>query len=214
MKKVVILSLISLVCLALLGVGYAHWMKTLSINGTIKTGKVDWELTDFQILDNIAPPIPVPDYNCRDGFAGPPRRFWQVDKNVGWAEGELVGTDGDGDKDTLELALNNVYPSYFNSVSVDARNNGTIPIKIDRVVIDGIVLRKSPTPVVKLNLTGDEKPDIEIWWRDGFGTQLEPGDNSVDMNFWFHVLQDAPQGAGLHFTIKIEAIQWNMYTAP
>lgn len=218
MKKLGILTLFLLVSLAVLGLGYARWSEMLYINGTVDTGKVDWCLTEFSIQDDYAPPpiypTPKPDYNSRDGFAGPIPRFWLVNKNVGWGEGELVDTDGDGDNDTLELTLNNVYPSYWNEVAVYAQNCGTVPIIIDRVLINGTVLRKPPTPVVKLDVTGDGKEDIEIWWRNAFGVQLEPGDDSPEMSFWFHVLQAAPEGASLNFSICIEAVQWNEYVAP
>jgi len=46
---------------------------------------------------------------------------------------------------------------------------------------------------------------------------LEPGDDSPEMSFWIHVLQDAPQGATgatLRFTIGIVAVQWNKYVQP
>lgn len=215
MKKVVILSLMSILGLALLGLCFAHWSKTLAVSGTVNTGKVDWELTSFAILDKYAPPpykpTSTPDYNSGDGFIGD---FWEVDKNVGWGKGKLVDTDGDGDKDTLILNFRNVYPSYFNSVSLYARNNGSIPMIVDTVWINGVKIRKSPSPVVKLDCNGDGQSDVEIWWGNGFGTQIDPGDRSPQMSFWFHVLQEAPQGAQLDFSIAIEAIQWNKYVAP
>jgi hypothetical protein len=211
MKKLGMLALMLLVGMAILGLGYAKWSETLTIDGTVNTGEVDWEFSSFSILDSLAPPNEEPDYNTADGFVGD---FWQVDKNVGWAEGELVDSDGDGDKDTFALTFYNVYPSYFNEISVYAHNNGTIPIIIDRVLINGTELKKSPTPVVKLDLTNDGKPDVEVWWGNGFGVQLEPSNRSPEMSFWFHVLQDAPEGETLHFNISIEAIQWNEYVSP
>jgi hypothetical protein len=133
---------------------------------------------------------------------------------VGWQELIPHDTDGDGDYDMLELDLHNVYPSYFTSVSVYAHNNGSIPLIIDSVIINGVVLRKSPTPVVRLDLDGDGLDDIEIWWGNGFGVQLEPCDWSPEMSFWVHILQDAPQDATLSFTIELVAVQYNEYVPP
>ncbi len=216
MKKILVLSIILLISLALLGLGYGRWTEMLNINGTVNTGEVDWEFISCSVLDKYAPPpyypTTTPDYNAYDGFDPPV--YFEVDKNVGWGAYELIDTDEDGDKDTANVNLNNVYPSYFNEVNLRAKNNGTVPIIIDRVLINGHEIRKEPTPVIKLDLNGDSKYDVEIWWTDGFGTQIHPGDYSPTMTFWFHVLQDAPEGASLNFKIQVEAVQWNEYVAP
>jgi hypothetical protein len=41
MKKILVLSLVSIMALAVLGVGYATWQKVLFIDGTVSTGNVD-----------------------------------------------------------------------------------------------------------------------------------------------------------------------------
>jgi len=202
-------------CLAFTGAGFALWSETQTISGTVNTGEVDWELTACGVLDEIASPpyyVGVPsldDYTCREGFVGPPPYFWHSDKNVGWGEQELVDTDHDGDFDTLQLTLHNVYPCYFNSVSAYARNDGTVPIIIEKVIIDGTEITSLPAPVVRLDLNSDGFDDVEIWWGNAIGTQLEPGEDSPEMSFWFHCLQGAPQGATLTFNITLEAVQWN-----
>jgi hypothetical protein len=216
MKKIAFLSIIMLVCLVLIGLVYARWSETLDISGTVNTGEVDWEFVSCSVLDRYAPPpyypTPTPDFNAYDGFNPP--EYFEVDKNVGWGSCSLRDTDSDGDMDTIDVALKNVYPSYFNEVTARARNNGTVPIIIDRVLINGYEIRKEPTPVVRLDLNGDGKDDVEIWWANGFGTQIHPGNYSPAMTFWFHVLQDAPEGQTLSFSIKIDAVQWNEYISP
>lgn len=213
MRNTKLLALPMVVMLGLLstGLAYAHWSETLFVNGQVDTGELDWEFIAWSCLDTGV------DYHSRDGFAGPPPLFWPdpEGKDVGWQEIIPHDTDGDGDIDTLEFNLYDVYPSYFTSVSVYAHNNGTIPLIIDSVIINGVVvLREEPTPVVRLDLSGDGKDDIEIWWGDGFGEQREPSEWSPEMSFWIHVLQDAPQNATLGFTIEIVAIQWNLYVPP
>lgn len=199
-----------LLMLALVTVGfaYAHWSQTLYIDGSVATGELDWEFVVASCEDDE---IGEKDYNCRDGFALPSPIFWEVDKDVGRTTVAIV------DPHTVTVTLTNVYPSYFTSVSVYAHNTGTIPLIIDKVILKDDVtveIRKMPSPIVKLDLNNDGKKDVEIWWLNGFGVQLEPCDMSPEMSFWIHILQDAPQGATLTFTIEIVAIQWNMYVPP
>jgi len=202
-KKLMVIPMLLIVALVITGFAYAHWSKTLTIIGTVNTGELDWQITDVSCLDTTGY-----DYHCRDDFAGPAPRFWMGDKDVGNTSCGIT------DSHTVTVNLTNVYPSYYTSVSVYAHNTGTIPLIIEKVVIDTTEITAYPYPIVKLDLNGDLKNDIEIWWRDGIGTQMHPCEDSPEMSFWIHVLQDAPQGETLSFTIKIVAIQWNEYVSP
>jgi len=211
-KKLLAWPMVLMLGLLSTGVAYAHWSQTIYVEGQVETGELDW---CFTVTGNLDPPTPqlppngIPDYHSYDGFAG--WIYWQGDKDVGYTT--VVVTDCH----TVTVTLNNVYPSYFNAMSVYAVNTGTIPLIIDNVIIDGNILRASPTPVIRLDLDGDDLDDIEIWWGDGFGTQIHPGYPSPEMSFWVHVLQDAPQGATgatLSFTIELVAVQYNLYDPP
>jgi hypothetical protein len=200
--------------LVTIGFVYAHWSETLYINTIVNTGELDWEFSAWYCWDQGV------DYHCRDGFVGSPPFWLDPDKkDIGSQELIPIDTDSDGDNDTLLFNLYNVYPSYFTSVSLYVHNCGTIPLIIDKVVIKNQThtvaeLRKVPVPVVKVDLNGDGKEDIEILWGNNFGVQLEPCENSPEISFWIHILQDAPEGATLTFTIELVAIQWNMYVPP
>lgn len=209
MKKLLLITGVLLISLLLIGFGYARWYETLSVSGTVNTGELDWEITQCFVQDTYAPPLQVPDLTCDPGFDN----IRQLDKNVGWGECQLVDSDGDGDNDTLELTLHNVYPCYFNEIAFYPRNNGTIPLIIDSVTIGGEVFREHGAEK-SLDLDGDGVDDIEIRWNDNFGLQLEPGENAPEISFWVHVLQGAPEGESLTFTITIDAVQWNEYVPP
>jgi hypothetical protein len=210
MRRLTAIALVLLLGLTLVGAGYARWFEILTIDTTVNTGELDWEFTSCLVLDTHAPPVPVPDYSIDPGFVGAP---FLLDKNVGWGTCDLVDTDTDMDMDTVLLGFHNVYPSYFNSVNLYMRNNGTIPLRIQKVVINGLEFLENE-PKVELDLTGEGDPDVEIWWRNNFGHQMEPGDDGPEISFWFHVLQPAPEDAELEFEIQIEAVQWNEYVAP
>ena len=188
------------------GVAYAHWSQTLNIEGSIASGDLDWEFTDASAEDDH--PLEN-DYNCRDNFEGPPPLKWQVTKNVGRTTAVIT------DPHTVTLTLTNVYPSYWTSVSVYAHCTGSTPLIIAAVVIDGVEIREGD-PKIRLDLTGDDNYDIEIWWKESgvFGQQLEYCEYSDEMSFWVHVLQDAPQGQTLNFTVGIVAVQYDEYPLP
>lgn len=207
-EKLLVFPTVLVLGLLSAGVAYACWSQTLSVQGSVETGELDWEFTEVIFID--PPGIGNLDYHCRDNFAGPSPRYWRGDKDVGstWAE----TTD---DNHVVALTLHNVYPCYFTMVSVYAHNCGTVPLIIDRVILNGeVTQRESPTHPVQLDLDGDGNYDVEVWWKDGFGTQLDPCEDSPEMSFWVHVLQDAPQGTTLRLTIEIVAVQWNEYVPP
>jgi hypothetical protein len=206
-KKLFATFAILIIALSIAGFAYAHWSETVTINGTINTGELCWEVTMVNCVDKPG----EKDYHCYDGFQG--NCYWQGDKDVGNTSIQKK------DSHTIELNLTNVYPSYFTSASFYVHNCGTIPLIIDRVLIKNQThtvaeLRIVPAPVVRLDLNGDGKDDIEILWGDNFGAQLHPCNTSPEISFWVHVLEGAPQGATLSFTIEVVAINWNEYVPP
>jgi len=229
MKKIGLISLALVLALGALGVGFAAWTDTITISGTVTTGEVDWEIGTCSLLDDDEPVDPggdadttTPDYTCDDGFPWNEEKtnfYWELDKNVGWGEQEILA-NADGERHLMKVTLHNAYPSYFNSLSFYPRNTGTVPIKIDHVVIYGTMAGD-----VKVNKVGtlhrfdfntDGLADFEIQWGDSFGNQLEPGGGSAEISFWMHVLQPCPQSMldQLNFTIELVCVQWNEYPLP
>ena len=120
----------------------------------------------------------------------------------------------------MTVALHNVYPCYFNEISIYALNTGTIPLKFEKVIIssdydsqvlDWIDTSYAPVP---LDCDNDDVPDIEIKWGDHIGAQLHQGEETPEMSFFIHVFQTAPQGETLYFTIELDAIQYNKSKHP
>jgi len=229
--KVSLLFLALVLALAGVGAAFAAWTDTITISGTVETGKLCAQFGSVGILDPYAPvnpggdfpPYPhPPDWTCNDGFV--PRndgsRFWQLDKNVAWGELERVA-DANGKYKTLKVTLHNAYPSYFNEVRFYPENCGTLPWRIDHAVVSRV---SNGTPmsekiyshgtVVKMDVTGDGKNDLEIMYGDNFGAQVHPGGFPPEISFWIHVLQPAPQNSTLEFTIELVVVQWNKYPLP
>ena len=194
--KLAALPVLAIFGLLVTGVAFAHWSESLYISGSVATGVLDWQFTfvtaeDDQVGEN--------DWNCGDNFVPVP---YLVDKDVGMTTATIE------DPHTVEVTLSNVYPCYWTSVSVYAKNTGTIPLHFEKVLIDSVEITGG-YPKVRLDLDNDGKYDIEIWWRNNIGVQLHPGEDSPEMSFWIHVLQDAPMGKNLRFTIRLVAVQYN-----
>ena len=229
-NKMAAIFIASIFALSGLGIAYAAWTDTITIDGTVTTGEVCWEFTWCDLHDDDAPvnpggdyPTNDPDSTCNPGFVRFPDGSYikDLDKNVAWGTQYILDLDQDGCKETLALTLNNVYPCYFNELSFYTRNCGSIPIKFDHVAItvnQNTYYIYDGMPKLTFDLSGNGIPDFEIWWKeDYFGYQMEPDGDGPEMSFWMHVLQDEASGVqGQSFTIYISlvAVQWNAYPLP
>jgi len=218
-RKLISFSLILLTLLTVAAL--AMWGEILRVNVAVGTGEVDWRFVPGTLIWLDACGL-LPGYgyfrgNDWNASYLPKPGAKQLDKDVGCTDVELIDSDGDGDYDTMKVTLHNVYPWYYTHIAFKVHNDGTIPIKIWRIVIDGQEFyelnKQALQQGLELDLTDDEKPDVLIWWGDNFGVQLHPCD-SADISFDITVLQDAPQGSTLSFTVSFEAIQWNEYYVP
>ncbi|MEM1612544.1 MAG: hypothetical protein QXH02_04215 [Desulfurococcaceae archaeon] len=220
MRKAIVFSLILLISLLPM-LAFAMWSETLRVNSAVSTGEVDWRIVPGSLIYLDACGL-QPGYGF---FAGndwnatylPQPGAIQLDKDVGCTSVVLMDGDGDGDMDTMNVTLHNTYPYYYTHIAFKVHNSGTIPVKIWRVIINGQEFYELNEQVlqqgVELDLTGDDRPDVLIWWGNNFGIQLHPC-QSADISFDLTLLQDAPEGATLTFIVRFEAVQWNEYSVP
>ncbi|MCE4628519.1 MAG: hypothetical protein F7C34_05180 [Desulfurococcales archaeon] len=218
------IALAAFLLVAAMGGAYALWFESLDTNITANTGELDWEFMNNSIYtsdpctDDLGNNITWPDKN-----AFPPDYETVIapeGKDVGCTALEPVDTDSDGDFDTLNIDIYNAYPYYATEVDFRVRNTGTIPLKIWRIVVtldngtNYTFTELNPDEVehegLYLDLNNDGNPDVIMLWGDNFGVQLETGD-TADISLRIIVLQTAPQGEDLHFTISLDAVQWNEY---
>jgi hypothetical protein len=223
-KNVRNLALGALGIMLLVGV-MAMWSDTLRANVTVETGTVDIGFVPGSLIYLDACGL-SPGYGQYGGYDWNASNYpnlgaYQLDdgKDVGCTDVTMNDTDGDGDLDTMTVNLNNVYPWYYTHIAFKIENTGTIPVKIWRIVIispDGNrtyyeINAEGVENGVLLDLDNDGNADVRMWWGDNFGVQLHPGNSSGDISFDITVLQEAPQGANLSFSIMLQAIQWNEY---
>ena len=200
-RKVIALPMLLVFALVATGLAYAHWTKTFTIIGNVDTTELDWEFRE---------PISCLDEPGKNDYAGDCEwNTWRGDKDVGGPTLlELVDTDGDGDKDLLNVTLQNVYPSYFEAITFHVHNNGKMPLNFTKVIIGGQEFT-SGTPTVFLDLNGDNINDIKVKYLDNLGAQLHPCD-WLEISIFILILQnDAIEGQTLTFTIQLVAENWH-----
>lgn len=197
-KKMVAIPILLMIALSMIGFTYATWSQTLYINGTVSTGTLSAK---------FVPPVTKTDqgldWNCDDGLIN----VRQIDKDIGSSTATIVA-----DKE-ITVVLTNVYPCYYEHISFWIHNDGTIPWKIQKVIFYPGGKELHEPDYLTLDLNGDTYADIEIYWGDSFGIQREYCEK-LDISFEIHILEKAPQGATLTFTIEIVIVQWNKYVPP
>jgi len=188
MKKIITLFLIPMIALSLVGASYALWSKTITLDGTVQTGIVDKKIVSVFCSDTGIDP----------GYT----------KDVASCTAE-IGIGGD----SASFILDNTYPSYNIDVTFKEKNVGTIPVKINDVLLT-LSGPGGTVSIICMGLPCDlVTPEMEVHYDDNFGVQIDPGvtvANSVNM----HVRQGAVQGSSYALTVKERAVQWNEYPAP
>jgi hypothetical protein len=215
-----VVSLAVVMMLAMLGVGYTLWAKSLYIQGTVNTGTVNAEFVDaFTDDDNVVDnpdkdsgdigrcPLPLVDggpspTSCDPADSGrdPKPRY---EKDVAVCRAAI---DPD-DNQSAEVTLINAYPSYYCTAWFDIHNSGTIPVKVRAVMIDGMAVE--PCQTNAFDLDDDGLADVEIHVTDiELCQQIEPSE-VIQLDLDIHVLQEAPQGESLEFEAAVELGQYN-----
>ncbi len=190
--------------LTLTGAAFAAWTDDLTIDGTVTTGELDWELMGPVTQADLGN-----DQNC----------FFDLNGGVWVPMGKDVGNTQVviSDPDTMTVTVNNAYPYYGNHIAFKLHGLGTIPLKFWKInyYVDGILVDTSyvEDEYVYLDLDGDEQYDLEVWYGDHLGWQFH-NCTKADVSFELLVLQPAPQNSTLTFTIELVGIQWNEYVAP
>ncbi len=218
--KLLSLGAIAIAILASTLVGYAMWSDALHINSYVHTGDVKIGFIQSTLIysDSCGSPSGYGYSNGNDWNAtGFPDRnhFIQLDKDVACTEAQFEGTADNGYYHTLNVTIHNAYPWYYTHIAFKICNYGSVPVKIWRVLVNGTYYYELNAAGVEngvyMDLNGDGVNDVVVWWGDNFGAQLHQG-NCADISFDVVVLQGAPQGQDLSFTIQPQAVQWNEYS--
>jgi len=112
-RKISIIIAMLLSAFALVGFTYAHWSKTVTIEGTIETGTYNVGFTPTLIISDN-----------------------ELERDVGKVEAELIDLDDDGVYDKIEVTIENAYPCYEAYIDCFIHNYGTVPAIIQDITVD------------------------------------------------------------------------------
>ena len=107
-KKLIAIFLILTVCL--MGVGYAWWSQTLTVQGTVTTGELNVEFIDYNYLVSVGAPYII----TNSGL-------------INYSECRLAPYSISPDKHTVTASFQNIFPGMFYSIPFTMENKGTIP---------------------------------------------------------------------------------------
>jgi hypothetical protein len=175
-----------MVALAMTGVAFAWWNKTLTIQGTISTGELDVEFTNIQSNDSGTSPDPIK--------VGEGRR---VTSGYHVATCEAEGSDVNeldltpGDNDLIRVTIRNAYPCYYPQVTFQVKNGGTIPAK-----------------VASISYTGTSAEVSVVLGGINVGQVIAAG-ASVDCTLDIHVTDAANELSNYTITVTIDFVQFN-----
>lgn len=230
MKKITLVVLVVVLALGILGVGYAKWSDTVTINGTVNTGTVKIGITDANTTDPVGTldPIVVP---YLENFPCPNWPFATTEKKdvastVSVNNAPMICRYGGSITrqgfESITETITNAYPFYAPTTNLVMHSCGTIPVKVEdfalTVISDpnnilgnmyftwGYALGKElPTPSQGPWVFGCGIDNLE---EALLGIQLHEGD-FIWVKLQMIFLETTPQGSNASFTIAITASQYN-----
>jgi len=214
MKKIGLLSLALVLALGTLGVAYAHWTDTITIEGTVNTGSVD---------------INVEYYSGTDIYKDVSNDGIVVVKWVKDATGQIIWSNGTPPANGILVAWACAEPGEENDTVVVTYNN-TFPCQ--NLTADFIVHYTGTVPAHVYAEIDTDDPWLEGLWNSGdagvYGALvdmeggyqfIEPIEQlPIQMHYcdyakvwlWLHLPQDdAYMNLTGSFNATITAVQWN-----
>jgi hypothetical protein len=201
--------------LAVLGIGYGLWSQVLTIRGRINTGNLatafNLAFTDDDGAVNQAPldandtgncPVQAGGGSSCDPAASGSDPKQRHDKDVASCRA-TVSTDGL----TGTVTKDRAYPGYFCTAWFQVHNSGNVPVRIAKVRIQGQEVL--PNVVTPFDLTSDGQADVAVHLT-GFDVcqQIDPSKVAlIDVDQ--QILQGAPEGRQLSYTVELQFNQWN-----
>jgi hypothetical protein len=224
-KKMSLLAGVMILSLALVGVGYAHWYKIITLEGFINTGKL-----------HLTPTLECWDDNEYDKDVA----TILVQPPPGYIHHESVVLDSN----YLFFAIENAYPCYEAYFSIYLYNDGTIPAGLEKVVI--MAGENSPygytivqTGPMSFMLLSDEVPEgselndpADPYMAMEMDVVITPDETDVPLNpdhpndlfqidpgmgVWIdvtiHFGECLPQDARFWWLVQMEYRNWNEVTS-
>jgi predicted ribosomally synthesized peptide with SipW-like signal peptide len=234
MRKIIFVGLALVLALGATGAAYAAWTDQVTITETVSTGEVLVGIADIG-TDDDGP----------HGQPGDRASYFEPNLDPGWQNGERVqyrknvasaiSTNGDpvrtaageptGFYTSVTETIDNGYPSYAPTVTIELANLGTIPVILSHIVQEANTGDTELGPFVKLvkwealdeggalMRSGVGWDELNAWLGSGL-LQIEPG-IVITLNLTKHIEQEdgqgnvCPEGKTITMTETLHFVQWN-----
>jgi len=237
MKRIGLLALALILALGALGVGYATWNATTTVEGTVTTGKVQVGIRDTGTTDpgpgqlflatgaagfsadpRVNPDVPI--LNSLPNFVTPDKDTASCNSTNGTYKCAIATAGGQtlAYYASVSEAVEHAYPFYAPTIHLEIASCGCVPVKIDGVTKENIVDPDSVLACITWAWTIDP-PEVGQPNVVGSGTlddfvtalnhfQIEEFEVLyIDLTEIF--LECTPQGKTASFDLVITASQWN-----
>ncbi len=204
MKKLALISLISVIALGSVGIGYGRWSQTIQTTDTVNTGTFAIQFqqavtNDDSTTNNMIDPTNQGSWSWTSGALA----------SSGWSGSRR--TDGNNDASTtivggvgtatLSIAMVGTYPGYWSSVGCTLKNTGTIPIKVNTVT-------NSVTAP-----SGGSSSDVSISFSDALvqssHTLINPNAEVLGAVYIHWNTVPSTDARTYTLTVTVNAMQWN-----
>jgi predicted ribosomally synthesized peptide with SipW-like signal peptide len=215
MRRIGLLTLALVLALGSLGVAYAAWTDTITIEGSINTGNVDLNVVDYSgtwIYKNLTTDELVNIHGWMDDMPAEDPNMLLVASATSAAGPE---------DDSVVIAFNNVFPCQWLTADFLLRYDGSIPVKLwaeivegsvigDQALIDSLDVEFIAYKLPKEFVLGDNPHEYDLVPVD-IGVQMHDGDFLlVAMRIHLPQNNELMNMKG-EFAAKIVAVQWNQY---
>jgi len=235
MKKIGLLALALVLALGALGVGYAAWTDTVTIEGTVNTGTVDIVVENYSGMWMWKIPGGNPDYELSTNPAHTPKPVpeYPVPFIVAYSSAAqtMTGATPTAVDDAVTVTFDNLFPLMDGGrvipweADFECHYVGSIPVK---VMLDPITITAnagSDLTGLTTNISGFIKKDGASVWtpitnQELEGTQLHYCDRVrfvIEILVPQHAteaLNEPNMGQSGTITGQIKVIQWNEYKDP
>ncbi len=205
MKKLTIVALVLVLCLAAVGIGYAKWTDAINVSATVKTGNVDlnvvsysgtwvWKVPSLQPCELVV--SHDPEYVPED-----PDAFLVASSEAKAGEAE----------DSVVMIWDNIFPLESDCFMADVvfQYQGTIPVKVAEInpvvtPADSPLLEYVTIQAYRTDETGKIGDPVVV------GTQLHKGDMvKLVVSICNIPEEDAFMGLTLEASATIGVAQWS-----
>lgn len=223
-----ILFMLVILGVGLVGIGYTFWTKQMQVEGVVALDDVDIAFVKAYTDDNHAvesakdtqdTTLCEPDQNnnggdpvsgadddnpgCDPAAAGMDPKL-RYDKDIATCSA-AIDTASTGEK--ISIHVINGYPSYYCTAWFDLENVGSIPVKLQRVILQGADIDPSVWYPLDLDQNGEDDLEVHFTGLD-IDQQLDAGDGEQG-DVQIHILDGAPQKKAVSFELEMIWRQYN-----